>query len=78
MRRLIFVAPMIQLMVFGYAVSTDVRHTATFLVDQDHTQASRELVDAFTGPGTFRIVDRSEDPADWSAPSTTETPTSAW
>jgi len=64
LRRVIFVAPMIQLMVFGYAVSTDVRNTPTFLVDQDHTQASRDLVDAFTGPGTFRIVDRSEDPAD--------------
>ncbi len=62
--RVIFIAPMIQLMVFGYAVSTDVRNTPTFLVDQDHTQASRELVDAFTGPGTFRIADRSDDPRD--------------
>jgi len=63
LRRVIFIVPMIQLMVFGYAVSTDVRNTPTFLVDQDHTQDSRELVDAFTGPGTFRISDRSDDPA---------------
>lgn len=62
LRRVIFIVPMIQLMVFGYAVSTDVRNTPTFLVDQDHTQDSRALVDAFTGPGTFRIADRSDDP----------------
>jgi ABC-2 type transport system permease protein len=62
--RVIFVAPVIQLIIFGYAVSTDVRNTRTFLVDHDRTQASRQLVDAFTGSGYFRIVgssDRSED-----------------
>jgi len=42
MRRVIFVAPMIQLIVFGYAVSTDVRHTSTVVVDHDRTQRSRE------------------------------------
>lgn len=62
--RVIFVAPIIQLIIFGYAVSTDVRNTRTFLVDHDRTQTSRRLVDAFTGSGYFRIVgtsDRSED-----------------
>jgi ABC-2 type transport system permease protein len=54
--RLILVAPMIQLLVFGYAVSTDVRHTATFLVDQDRSPLSRELVDAFTASGYFDVV----------------------
>jgi len=62
--RLILVAPMIQLMVFGYAVSTDVRHTATFVVDHDHSQRSRDLLDAFTASGYFDVVARSERPAD--------------
>lgn len=64
LRRVLFVAPMLQLLVFGYAVSTDVRHTATFVVDQDRSAASRELLDAFTGSGYFDAVGRSQRPAD--------------
>jgi len=64
LRRVIFVAPLIQLMVFGYAVSTDVRQTRTFLVDLDRTATSRELAEAFTASGYFRIVGRSSRPAD--------------
>lgn len=64
LRRILIVAPVIQLMVFGYAVSTDVRRTATFVVDQDRSQASRALVDAFTASGYFRVVARSDAPRD--------------
>lgn len=64
MSRVIFVMPIIQLIVFGYAVSTDVRNTAAFVVDHDHTRASRELVEAMTSSGYFRVVGRSERPAD--------------
>jgi ABC-2 type transport system permease protein len=64
LRRVIFIAPMIQLIVFGYAVSTDIRNTPTFVVDQDGTRASRDLVEAFTASGYFRVVGRSLRPAD--------------
>lgn len=64
LRRVIFVAPVIQLIVFGYAVSTDIRNTPTFVVDQDGTRASRDLVEAFTASGYFRVVGRSLRPAD--------------
>lgn len=64
LRRLLLVAPVIQLMVFGYAVSTDVRHTATFVVDQDRSAASRELLDAFTASGYFDVVGRSQRAGD--------------
>jgi ABC-2 type transport system permease protein len=62
--RLLFIAPLIQLMIFGYAVSTDVRNTATVVVDLSHTQEARDLIDAFTASGYFRIVARSTRPAD--------------
>ncbi|MEW5874571.1 MAG: ABC transporter permease [Candidatus Zixiibacteriota bacterium] len=62
--RLVLVAPMIQLIVFGYAVSTDVRHTKTFVVDHDRTQASRSLVEALTGSDYFDVVGTSDRPAD--------------
>lgn len=64
LRRVIFVAPVIQLLVFGYAVSTDVRNTRTLVVDNDRTSASRELVEAFAASGYFRIVGVSDRPAD--------------
>lgn len=64
LRRVIFVAPIIQLVIFGYAVSTDVRGTATFVVDHDRTQASRTLVEGFTASGYFRVVGRSDRPRD--------------
>ena len=76
--RLLLIAPVIQLVVFGYAVSTDVRHTATFVVDGDRTAASRELVEAFTAAGYFALAGSSQRAADAVAPSTTATPPSRW
>jgi ABC-2 type transport system permease protein len=62
MARVIFLAPVIQLVVFGYAVSTDIWQTATVVVDHDHSRASRELVDVLAASGYFRIVQRSDRP----------------
>jgi len=62
--RVIFIAPVIQLLVFGYAVSTDIRDTTTFVVDHDRSQASRDLVEAFVASGYFEVVGRSDRPAD--------------
>jgi ABC-2 type transport system permease protein len=64
LRRVILVAPILQLLVFGYAVSTDVRNVSTFVVDLDGTSASRGLVEAFTSSGYFRVVGGSRRPAD--------------
>jgi ABC-2 type transport system permease protein len=60
MVRIIVVVPMVQLVIFGYAVSTDIRNTKTFVVDHDRSQASRDLLSSFTASGYFRIVGRSE------------------
>ena len=63
-KRVIFVSPIIQLILFGYAVNTDVHDVATALVDHDRTVESRELVSALTASGYFRIVTQSDRPAD--------------
>jgi ABC-2 type transport system permease protein len=63
LRRMIFIAPVIQLLAFGYAVSTDVRNVSTLVVDHDHTRASRELVEAFRASGYFRIEGYADRPA---------------
>jgi ABC-2 type transport system permease protein len=64
MIRIVFVAPIVQLVVFGYAVSTDVRHTRTWVVDHDRSQASRDLVQTLEATGYFRVVGGSDRAAD--------------
>ncbi len=61
MRLMIFLMPLIQVMVFGYAVSTDVRDVPTAVVDFDRTPASRELLSRFAGSGYFRFVAQPRD-----------------
>ena len=63
MARVVFIAPVIQLIIFGYAVNTDLREAPLYVVDHDRTAESRLLVDAFTASGYFRVEGRSRDPA---------------
>ncbi len=67
MRTVIFVMPLVQTLVFGYAVTTDVTHIPTAIFDLDNSRASRELVARFTGSGYFDVVayvDRKEETQD--------------
>jgi ABC-2 type transport system permease protein len=57
MRAILFVMPVVQLIVFGYAVTTDVKHVATAVYDLDATVASRELVSRFADSGYFEVVE---------------------
>jgi len=52
----VFMLPMIQLLLFGYAIQTEVKHIATAVFDQNPSQASRELLTAFSASGYFDIV----------------------
>src|SRR5438874_10102220 len=56
MRALLFVPPMVQLLVFGFAVNLDVDRARIAWMDMDGTPASRELHDRFTGSGRFEMV----------------------
>ena len=56
MRGVIFLMPIIQLFVFGYAVTTDVKHIPTMVYDLDNSVASRELVSRFTRSGYFELI----------------------
>ncbi len=61
---LIFVSPIVQLLLFGYAVDTDVEQLPTFVVDHDSSYESRLLLDAFTSSGHFRVVGTSDRSGD--------------
>jgi ABC-2 type transport system permease protein len=52
--------PLIMLVLFGYAISFDVDHIPVAVVDQDHTEASREVVARFFSGRSFREVARCE------------------
>ncbi len=45
---IIFVIPLIQLFVLGYAITTDVTNINLAVVDQDHSRESRDLMERFT------------------------------
>ena len=62
MKTVIFLMPMIQLMVFGYAVTTDVKHVATAVYDLDNSMTSRELVSRFGETEYFDMVIHAENP----------------
>jgi ABC-2 type transport system permease protein len=56
MRMVIFGVPVLQTLIFGYAVTMDVRHVRLVLLDRDRTPASRTLVARFTGSDYFDVV----------------------
>jgi ABC-2 type transport system permease protein len=48
--------PAIQLLLFGFAIRTEVRHLPTVVLDESRTTESRALVDAVRNTGNFDIV----------------------
>lgn len=61
---IIFVVPVLQMILFGVAVSNDVRNFPILVVDQDRSALSREIISAFGSGGTFRIVGITADGAE--------------
>jgi ABC-2 type transport system permease protein len=55
-RPILIMAPIIQLLVFGYVVNYDIRDIRVALMDQSATRDSRLLTDAFTASRIFRIT----------------------
>ena len=52
---IIFVAPVIQLILLGYAATTDVNRIPTAILDYSKTQESREILLLFKNSGRFEI-----------------------
>ena len=63
MRVMLFVPPMVQLIVFGFAVNLDVDSVRLAWMDGDGTPASRELLAAFQGSGRFQVAALPADDA---------------
>ena len=63
-RPMLVIAPLIQVILFGYVVTTDVRDITVAVIDQSRTPDSRRLLDAFDGNPTFRVTRVLQDPKD--------------
>jgi ABC-2 type transport system permease protein len=48
MKTVIFVTPLIQILLFGYAANKDINYVPTAIYDRDNTKESRELLRRFT------------------------------
>lgn len=63
MKAIVFVLPLLQTIVFGFAVTTDVNNIPTAVYDQDKTFETRELLRQLTASGYFSIRRYPESPA---------------
>jgi ABC-2 type transport system permease protein len=63
MRILVFLPPIVQLVVFGYAATTDVKHISLALLDEDRTTVSRQFVEKFEAGEYFSVVRYLSSPA---------------
>jgi ABC-2 type transport system permease protein len=62
MKGVIFGAPIMQMLLFGYAVTMDVNNIRTAIYDGDNSYESREIVRRMTASGYFTITRRMETP----------------
>jgi ABC-2 type transport system permease protein len=53
---MMIVLPLVQLLLFGYAINTDVRHMPTVVFDQDRSAASRDLSRSLEATGFYDLV----------------------
>jgi ABC-2 type transport system permease protein len=53
--RLTLIVPVMQLLIFGFAIRTDVRHLPTVVFDQSRSRQSREFVQRLTATDNFTV-----------------------
>lgn len=60
-RFFLFGPPIIQMLVFGYAATLEIKHVPTAIVDYDNSQVSRDFISRFQGSRYFDIRKRLSD-----------------
>ncbi|KAF0153103.1 MAG: antibiotic transport system permease protein [Ignavibacteria bacterium] len=58
--RLIFVMPVFQLLLLPYAANYEMKNILLSVVDHDHSEYSRKMVDKITASGYFKLVNVSQ------------------
>jgi ABC-2 type transport system permease protein len=62
MKMMLFGSPVLMLLIFGYAVNTDISEVKMVILDSDRTSESRELINRFTASGYFKYYSLLESP----------------
>ncbi|MCL5289462.1 MAG: ABC transporter permease [Bacillota bacterium] len=57
---LVFMLPLVQLLLFGFAIQTEVKHIPTVVFDQSLSAESRDLLDSFKFTGYFDITETAD------------------
>ncbi|MCG3199713.1 MAG: ABC transporter permease [Candidatus Omnitrophica bacterium] len=55
--RFVFLIPVIQTIIFGYAIDMDIQHIRTIVHDMDRSAESRRLVESLANTQTFDVVE---------------------
>jgi ABC transporter DrrB family efflux protein len=51
-----FFPPLVEMVAFGYALDTDVKHMSMMILNEDRTVESRQFIDRFVNTETFRVT----------------------
>lgn len=54
-RFILFGPPIVQMLIFGYAATFEIHHVPTVVLDQDHSQESRDLISRFESSPYFSV-----------------------
>lgn len=57
--RMIFIMPVFQLILLPFAANYEMKNILLSVVDKDHSEYSRKLIDKFTSSGYFKLTDAS-------------------
>ncbi len=64
---MILAVPIVQLLLFGYAINNDPRHLPAIVLDQDRSAFSRSALSALANTGYFRFVGEAASPRELDA-----------
>ncbi len=54
-RTIVFISPIVQLIIFGYAATYDIRNIPTAVLDQDYSTVSRRVIRSLEASGYFQV-----------------------
>lgn len=64
LKRMVAIAPLLQLLIYGYVVATEIRALPVVILDQARSAESRRLVERFVASGYFTVAGETDNLAD--------------
>lgn len=61
---ILFMAPVLQTILMGFAITTDTKHVKLLIVDLDRSKTSESIIEKFNETDRFDVVGNSQDPGD--------------